>query len=51
MEDDPHKFLGSSITHRNTASDHLAFLKGRLQEKLENLDSKCHVRGEYKVAT
>ena len=51
MEDDPHKFLGSSITHRNTDADHMAFLKGRLQEKLENLDTKCQVRGEYKVAT
>ena len=51
MEDDPHMFLGSTITHRNTPADHLIFLKGCLEEKLENLDTKCHVRGEYKVAT
>ena len=29
----------------------MAFLKGCLLEKLENLDTKCQVRGEYKVAT
>ena len=51
MEDDPHKFLGSTITHRNSPADHMAFLKTCLQSKLENLDTKCKVRGEWKVAT
>ena len=49
MEDDPHKFLGSTITHKNTPADHFAFLKGKLDEKLTNLD-KTLVRGKYKVA-
>ena len=49
MEDDPHKFLGSTITHKNSPADHFVFLKGKLDEKLTNLD-KTLVRGEYKVA-
>ena len=49
MEDDPHKFLGSTITHRNTPADHFAFLKEKLEEKLSNVD-KTLVRGEYKMA-
>ena len=49
MEDDPHKFLGSTITHMNSPADHLLFLKGKLEEKLSNVDSTL-VRGEYKVA-
>ena len=49
MEDDPHKFLGSTITSKNTPADHFAFLKTKLEEKLENLD-KSLVRGEFKVA-
>ena len=49
MEDDPHKFLGSNITHKNSPADHFIFLKGKLDEKLTNLD-KTLVRGEYKVA-
>ena len=49
MEDDPHKFLGSNITERNTPADHFEFLKNKLKNKLENLD-KTLVRGEYKLA-
>ena len=49
MEDDPHKFLGSTITHMNSPADHFLFLKGKLEEKLSNVDSTL-VRGEYKVA-
>ena len=49
MEDDPHKFLGSNITERNTPADHFKFLKDKLEVKLENLN-KTVVRGEYKVA-
>ena len=49
MEDDPHKFLGSTITHRNSPADHFAFLKEKLEEKLSNVD-KTLVRGEYKMA-
>ena len=51
MEDDPFKFLGSSISYRNTPADHLKFLKEKLTEKMDNLDKKCVVRGEFKVAT
>ena len=49
MEDDPQKFLGSTITHRNTAADHFTFLKEKLEEKLTNL-GETEVRGEYKIA-
>lgn len=49
MEDDPHKFLGSTITLRKTPQDHFNFLKEKLEEKLVNLDQSL-VRGEYKVA-
>ena len=40
MEDDPFKFLGSSISYRNTPADHLKFLKEKLTEKMDNLDKK-----------
>ena len=49
MEDDPHTFLGSNITERNTPADHFDFLKDKLEVKLVNLD-KTLVRGEYKLA-
>ena len=49
MEDNPHKFLGSTITHRNTAADYFTFLKEKLEEKLTNL-GETEVRGEYKIA-
>ena len=49
MEDDPHEFLGSNITERNTPADHFKILKDNLEVKLENL-KKTVVRGEYKVA-
>ena len=51
LEDDPHKFLGSIQTFRNKPSDHFQFLKEKLETKLENLEKKCMVRGEYKMAT
>ena len=51
MESDPHKFLGSILTFRNSAADQFKYLNKLLLEKLENLDSKCAVRGEYKLAT
>ena len=49
LEDDPTKFLGSSLTHQNTPADHHKFLQAKLESKLSNLD-KAEVRGEYKVA-
>ena len=49
MEDDPHKFLGSHISNANSPADHFNFLKEKLEEKLNNLESSL-VRGEYKVA-
>ena len=49
LEDDPTKFLGSSLTHQNTPADHHKFLQAKLESKLSNLD-KVEVRGEYKVA-
>ena len=49
MEDDPAKFLGSTVTHRNTPADHFNFLNSKLEKKLSNLDS-TEVRGEFKAA-
>ena len=49
LEDDPFKFLGCTITFRNTAADNLMVLNEMLTNKLENLDT-CLGRGEYKVA-
>ena len=49
MEDDPHKFLGSTITRSNSPADHFSFLKEKLECKLENLN-ETRVRGEYKIA-
>ena len=49
LEDDPHKFLGCTMTYHNTPKDHLDSLKGKLSSKLENIE-KLVVRAEYKVA-
>ena len=49
MEDNPHKFLGSTITKNNSPAYHFTFLKEKLESKLTNLD-KSEVRGEYKLA-
>ena len=49
LEDDPFKFLGSTITYKNTAADRFDLLENMLKKKLSNLDN-CSVRGEYKVA-
>ena len=49
LENDPFKFLSSTITFKNTSLDHYQLLENLLKPKLENLD-KCSVRGEYKVA-
>ena len=48
--DEPHKFLGQIITHKNSSQDHFNYMKDILQTKLENLDKSC-VRNEYKLAT
>ena len=49
MEDDPHKFLGSSIRRSNSPADHFQFLKEKLESKLSNLN-ETKVRGEFKAA-
>ena len=49
LEDDPFKFLGATITFKNTAGDHYDILEEMLKKKISNLD-ECLVRGEYKVA-
>ena len=48
--EEPHKFLGQIITHKNSSQDHYAYLNNILKSKLENLDKSC-VRNEYKIAT
>ena len=49
MEDDPHKFLGSSITKSNSPADHFQLLKEKLESKLSNLN-ETQVQGEFKAA-
>ena len=49
LEDDPAKFLGSVLTHRNSPADHATFLDNKLEMKLSNLD-KVEVKGEHNVA-
>ena len=49
LEDDPHRFLGCTMTFHNTPKEHLAFLKEKLLTKMNNLDNTL-VRAEYKVA-
>ena len=48
--EEPHKFLGQIITHKNSSQDHFDYLNNILKSKLENLDKSC-VRNEYKIAT
>jgi hypothetical protein len=50
LVDNPHKFLGQIITHKNSSDDHFQFMKSILQSKLENLD-KSGVRNEFKMKT
>ena len=47
---EPHKFLGQTLTFKNTAKDHSEFLYKILKRKLENLNG-VDVRSEYKIAT
>ena len=49
LVNDPHKFLGQIITHKNSSEDHFKFMESILKSKLENLDN-CSVRNEYKIA-
>ena len=49
LEDDPFRFLGSTITFFNNPQDHMTVLKDKISRKLENLE-KSLVRGEYKLA-
>ena len=50
LQEEPHKFLGQTLTFRNTAKDHFTFLFELLENKLKNLD-EVSVRSEYKIAT
>jgi hypothetical protein len=50
LKAEPHKFLGQTLTFRNTAKDHFEFLMELLSNKMRNLD-EVSVRSEYKVAT
>ena len=50
LQDDSHKYLGQTLTFKNTAKDHLEFLSSILELKLKNLDS-VSVRSEYKIST
>ena len=50
LKDEPHKFLGQTLTFRNTAKDHFEFLLELLSTKMKNLD-EVSVRSEYKLAT
>ena len=49
LEDDPHKFLGTTVSFHNNLKDHLIVLREKLSSKLNNLD-KILVRPEYKLA-
>ena len=49
LEDDPHKFLGTTVSFHNNPKDHLIVLREKLSSKLNNLD-KTLVRPEYKLA-
>jgi hypothetical protein len=50
LKDEPHKFLGQTLTFRNTAKDHFELLIELLSTKLKHLD-EVSVRNEYKIAT
>ena len=50
LQDDPHKFLGQTLTFKNSAKDHFQFIYELLENKLKNLD-EVSVRPEYKIAT
>ena len=50
LVDEPHKFLGQIVTHKNSSTDHFNFMSDILKSKLENLDGSA-VRNEYKIAT
>ena len=47
---EPHKFLGQTLTFKNTAKDHFDFLYNILETKLENMNTVT-VRLEYKITT
>ena len=49
VHNNPHKFLGSTVTYNNTAKEYFTQFKQILSDKLENID-KSKVRGEHKLA-
>ena len=50
LQEEPHKFLGQTLTLRNSVKDHFNFLHEIVENKLKHLDDTA-VRSEYKVAT
>ena len=48
LEAEPHKFLGSIVTFRNTATDVYQYLEEKITNGLENID-KSLVRNEFKL--
>ena len=50
LQDEPHKYLGQTLTFKNSAKDHFEFLSSILEGKLKSLD-EVSVRSEYKIAT
>ena len=41
LVDEPHKFLGQILTHKNSSADHFDFMSDILKTKLENLDNSA----------
>ena len=49
VHNNPHKFLGATVTYNNTPKEYLTKFKKILSDKLTNFD-KSSVRGEHKLA-
>ena len=49
VHDNPHKFLGATVTYTNTPKEYYDQFHKILSEKLNNID-KSRVRGEHKLA-
>ena len=48
VHNNPHKFLGATITYNNTPKEYFAQFSGILKEKLDNIDNS-KIRGEHKL--
>ena len=49
LQDEPHKYLGQTLSFKNSAKDHFELLSSLLQTKLKHLD-EVSIRSEYKIA-